>query len=272
MKQLFLFCLLATMPAARSMAQESARNPRGIYKLEKVIDGKGKTTIEPYDQYKICTDSVTLMLSVSGNSYQIGDNDHQVFNYTGEVPATPEDHSIRIYDVDDEGFSLKWYSSYANHNYFSSNDWTTERYLKDKYSETGRIIFDALTQAPASDKDNPFIGTWRFLGMMDELKNVKKEMKRIREEYPNNRTYKDVFVVLTPTKDVYLDSRGSVSDIEYVSKKLIKVRGKEAKVIWLSKDVYALEVYNSWRTDYQIFERATDGTIPLQVFSGYYVK
>lgn len=272
MKQLFLLCLLATVSCASVLAQDNTRNPRGIYKLEKVTDDKGKTTIAPFDQYKICTDSVTLMVTISGNSYRISDNDHRVFSYTGEEPATSDDHSTRIFDVYDDGFSLNWWGSNPNHRYYTHNGWTTERYQKDTYSEAGRIIFDALKQAPVRDKSNPLIGTWRHLGMMDELRNVKKEMKRIREEYPNSRMYKDVFVVLTPTKNVYLDSRGSFSDIQYVNKRLVKVWGKEAKVIWLSKDVYALEVYNDWRTDYQIFERVTDGTIPLQVFAGYYVK
>jgi len=55
------------------MAQ--TENPRGVYKLTGILGKYGRTIKEPFDQYKICTDSVTLMFSVVGDWFRIGKND-----------------------------------------------------------------------------------------------------------------------------------------------------------------------------------------------------
>lgn len=47
-----------TVASTVSILFPTVRNPRGIYKLKEVINNKGKTTIGPFGQYKICTDSV----------------------------------------------------------------------------------------------------------------------------------------------------------------------------------------------------------------------
>ena len=38
---------------------EATDNPRGVYKLTGLLDKYGNVIKEPFDQYKICTDSVT---------------------------------------------------------------------------------------------------------------------------------------------------------------------------------------------------------------------
>ena len=79
---LMVTAAIALVPA-RSMAQKE--NPRGVYKLMTVTDKYGNPIKEPFDQYKICTDSVTLMFTVQGNQYSLGKNDKEIFNYTGTI-------------------------------------------------------------------------------------------------------------------------------------------------------------------------------------------
>ena len=119
------------------VSNAQTENPRGIYKMM-TLTGKQGEIKAPFDQYKICTDSVTLMLNVQGTSFQIQDTDHMVFYYTGEQPKDENDKSTLIYDSNAEHFTLKWWNSGRGHLYFPDNNWCIEKYEANQYSEIGR--------------------------------------------------------------------------------------------------------------------------------------
>ena len=74
--------VFASLPIPLSAQTE---NPRGIYKMVKLVGNLGEIDA-PFEQYKICSDSITLTMSVMGSQFRIYDNDHQVFNHTGSLP------------------------------------------------------------------------------------------------------------------------------------------------------------------------------------------
>ena len=55
-----IFILLLSSMAMGATAQ--TENPRGIYKMM-TLTGKVGEVKAPFEQYKICTDSITLMVS-----------------------------------------------------------------------------------------------------------------------------------------------------------------------------------------------------------------
>lgn len=239
-------------------AQEARENPRGIYKMT-TLTGKVGEILAPYDQYKVCTDSVTLMVSVNNAFFSIGDNDHKVFNYTGAQPKDENDKSTLIFDSNAKHFSQKWWSQYSSHLYFPNNDWCTEKYESGKYSENGRIVFDALTGKSEIDPQNPLTGTWRIMGYMDELRNVKKEVQRLHEQYPSSKYYNS-FVVFSPKNMVMVAGgvSGYIEKVEYDGKNAYKMGNKTYRIKWLSKDRIAIEERIDYRIDWQILERVTD--------------
>ena len=247
-----------SLPLAAN-AQEARENPRGIYKMT-TLTGKVGEILAPYDQYKVCTDSVTLMVSVNNAFFSIGDNDHKVFNYTGAQPKDENDKSTLIFDSNAQHFSQKWWSQYSSHLYFPNNDWCTEKYESGKYSENGRIVFDALTGKSEIDTRNPLMGTWRIMGYMDELRDVKKEMQRLHEQYPGSKYYNS-FVVFS-TKNMVMVAGGAsgiIEKVEYDGKNAYKMGNKTYRIKWLSKDRIAVEERIDYRIDWQILERVTDG-------------
>ncbi len=141
MKKNVFFTFLALVMMT---AQAQTENPRGIYKLTSLIDKEGLTIQAPFDQYKICMDSVTLMFTVQGGGYSLDKNDLQMFNYTGEMHDANNATATRIFDSNAEHFTLKWWSTYNNHLYFPHNDWCTEFYESGKYSVHAKAILDAL--------------------------------------------------------------------------------------------------------------------------------
>lgn len=268
---------IALMPAV-SMAQ--TENPRGVYKLMSIIDKQGFTIKEPFDQYKICTDSVTLMFSVNGNQFAIGKNDSKVFNYTGEEPDANDTTATRIFNSNAEHFTLKWWSTYSNHLYFPKNDWCTEYYESNKYSDNAQKILDALMSPNASHQKNPFIGTWRFIGMMDELRDVKKELKKLREDAAKGQNIGNL--IFTPTRAIMYSNGNRGGTIEHLAyanvgkwKKIMMGDGQrihEHAITWLNKDCFAMEVYvDGFRTDYQIWERVPDSTPLFNKIASHYV-
>ena len=256
--------------SAASSAQ--TENPRGIYKMV-TLTGKQGEIKAPVDQYKICTDSVTITLVLQGNVFQIADNDHMVFNCTGEQPKDENDKSTLIYDSNADCFTLKWWNAGRGHIYFPDKNWCIEKYVANQYSETGREVFNALTATPVADKANPLLGTWRVLGDVDELRDIKKALPKMHENYESGK-YHNSFYIFTPETFalVFRFQNGVVNPVEYEGKEAYKLNDITLRVKWLTKDRIAVEEKIDYRTDWKILERVTDGQIMLSRIASHNVS
>ena len=254
-------------------------NPRGIYKLAGINGKDGEYFKEPFDQYKLCGDNVTLTMTAIGNEYRIFKNDSQVFNYTGSEPASSDDKSSLIYDSDDKGFKLKWWSEYSNHRIFPSNDWCIETYSTNGFSKKMKAVADGLQSTSVSEKKKDLTGRWRVIGWMDELRNVKKEVQRLRNDYSESKLYNKVFIVFSDKKMVVSDNNvGYYEEIDYLGNKGYKIindrfhddSNEIRNVTWLSNDLIAVGIKVDYRTDYQILERMKeDKSILDYIFERY---
>jgi len=260
MRKTIFTLLLASLTLGASAQTE---NPRGIYKMM-TLTGKQGEILAPFDQYKICTDSVTLMVNVYNAAFVIHNTDDKAFNYTGEQPKNENDKSTLIYDSNADHFTLKWWSENRGHLYFPDNDWCIEKYEAGQYSEDGRIALDALTGKAAVDPHNPLTGTWRLIGYVDELRDVRRDLHELHQQYPASK-YFNSFIVLSPKNWVMIarGRSGGIDKVEYDGKNAYKVGNTTNRVKWLSKDRIAVEERIDYRTDWQILERVTDGQSPL---------
>ena len=282
MKKTIFTLLLASLTMGSTAQTE---NPRGIYKMM-TLTGKMGEVKAPFEQYKVCTDSITLMVSFNAAFFSIGDNDHKVFNYTGDKPKDENDKSTLIYGSNADHFSMKWGSQYPSHMHFPNNDWCIEKYESGQYSEFGRIAFDALTGKAEVDSRNPLTGTWRIIGYVDEFRDVKKELPKLHEQYRTSK-YFNSFLVLSPEYAVLITSGrgGGVDRVEYDGKRstsgrllptgrknAYKMGNKTYQVKWLSKDCIAVEEHIDYRIDWQILERVTDGQTPLSCIASQNIR
>ena len=272
MKKFIVYTLMLALSVLSVNAQTD--NPRGIYKLAGSNGKNGQYFKEPFDQYKICTEKVTLMMSINNKSYRIVNNDRKVFNYTGSEPSSPDDKSTLIYDSDSTGFKLKWWSGYSIHQIFPANDWCVETYKSGVYSKDGKVIVGALTDKSFNAKGKVLQGRWRLLGLMDELKDVKKEIKRMRDEYAKSRYYNRNFVVFGEKYmfETLNNGQGYYEEIEYNGNKGYKIikdrfhddENETCIIKWLSNDLIAVEFQDGYRTDYRILEKVKDDTAILE--------
>lgn len=272
MKSTMKMLMAAALVSLSILTNAQTENPRGIYKMT-TLTGKLGEVKAPFEQYKICTDSVTLMVSARAAFFNISDNDHRVFNYTGEQPKSEDDKSTLIYDSNAKQFKMKWWSTFTSHLHFPKNDWCIEKYESDTYTEMSKIFFDALTGKAEVDAANPLTGTWRFIGYVDELRDVKKELPKLHEQYPTSK-YFNSFVIFAPNDWTMIagGTSGGVDKIEYNGKKSYKVGNKTQQVKWLTKDRIAVEEHIDYRTDWMIMERVTDGTTPLSHIASQFIS
>ncbi|MBQ8050687.1 MAG: sodium/solute symporter [Bacteroidaceae bacterium] len=254
--KLLMAAAFISLPMAMNAQTE---NPRGIYKMMTLTGRMGEVNA-PFDQYKICTDSVTLMLSVQNAAFQISDTDHWVFNYTGDQPKDENDKSTLIYDSNAEHFTLKWWSTNKYHIYFPENDWCIEKYEANRYSEVARMVFEALNSTLTFDKENPLLGTWRVLGDVDELRDLKKALPKMHEDYESSKYFNSFYIFTPKSFAVVVRLQGGVANsVEYDGKKSYKLNNKTVlHVKWLTKDRIAVEERIDYRIDWKILERVTD--------------
>ena len=278
MKKTIVALLAASLTVGAAAQTE---NPRSIYKLMKVTGKMGEVKA-PFDQYKVCTDSITLMVSVQREEeavFSIGDNDHKVFDYTGEEPKSADDKSTLIFDSNAEHFSMKWWSQYADHELFPNNDWCTEKYESGRYSLVGRIVFDALTGKAVVDPRNPLTGTWRIItDQAKSLDNIEKELPAFREQSQKpTSAFFNSFIVMSPEHTVWIVAGilGNVERVEYGGKEAFKTSRidseNEYQVKWLSKDRIAVRRSTSSK-NWMIMERMTDGQTPLSSIASQFVR
>ena len=266
----FLTILLAALTLGAAAQTE---NPRGIYKLMTLTGNLGEIKA-PFDQYKICTDSITLMVSVQNAFFAISNTDNHVLNYTGDKPKSEGDKGTLIYDSNADHFTLKWWSENPNHLYFPKNDWCIEKYESGQYSEMGRIAIEALMGKAETDAKNPLTGTWRLLGYVDEPRDMKKEVVAdLREKNPKSR-YFNSFIVMTPQKYILITAGrgGGIMNVEYYGKKGFKSNNITHEVKWLTKDIIAIDERQDYRIDWMVLERVTDGHTPFTAIASQSLK
>ena len=197
-----------------------------------------------------------------------------MFNYTGDQPKDENDKSTLIYDSNAEHFTLKWWNAGRGHIYFPDNNWCIEKYEANQYSHTGRKVFDALTDASVAGKMNPLLGAWRILGDVDELRDTKKVLPKMLENYESSKYYNTFYIFSPKTFALVVRLQGGVVNaVEYEDKKTFKLNNNTKHVKWLAKDRIAIEEKIDYRTDWKILERVTDGQnmlnrIASQIVSG----
>lgn len=268
----------AAMLAMPFTTNAQTENPRGIYKLM-TLKGRVGEVKAPFDQYKICTDSITLMLVLSPQqngmmAFSVMHTDKETFNYTGSEPRFENDHRTLIYDSNADHFTEKWWSETKNHTYFPENDWCLEFYESNRYSDAARPVVEGLTSVPEVNAANPLLGRWRLIGWMDELTDVKNQLKQLKSAYPTGK-YKMEFII-TPSHLVYSLVTGTsgllVPSSGCPDKNTLLYNNTKRTVKWLTKDIVAVEMCEDWRRDWQIFERDADSETIMSRAASYYMN
>lgn len=242
------------------------QNPRGTYKLTGIryTNSKKEDVLidAPIDQYKLCTDDITLTIRVIDGKLNISQLD-EVFNFTGD--GHENDTTAHIFDSNAEHFTLKWFSHEKNITHFPYRTWCYEYYKSEVFSPEAKRYFDMLGTAVERDKKNPFIGSWVGIGQLDELNNAKKNVAILYERFQKEGRVRDVYAFM-PEFSISSNSLYTrVHELEYKKKnRIIDWQDREVEVKWITDDCFAIAVTDDFgQKDWEIYYRKSDST-PLQ--------
>lgn len=267
MKLFFLALLSATLffPSVMwgQVSDEANRqDPRGLYKLM-TLTAYDVEQYAPYDQYKLCTDSISLTIIINKGVFQIVNNEKDVLNYTGEALEYDTDTRTKIYNSSDKEFTLKWWCEVKNHPYFPYNSWCIEKYKAGELSDEASRIFHEIVEFHEPDEKNAFIGEWRILGGMDNFRKVKKQIKDLRAKNPSfGRKAQMLVFTSNNVVVVALEQNGGVGgmlDVNYDGRKSITFGNATHRVRWIDENLMAIEYKTEYSSNYEVYERITDG-------------
>lgn len=170
MKKTLLIALLAAFALD---GQAQMPNPKGLYKLTEIVHLDGKRLEAPFKQYKLCQDSLSLMLE-----YTAPDFSSQPFNftfyksnggkpllYTGELSKT-ENKGLQIFDVTDNTFTLRWFNEWKNVDQHLFPYGTNIDELYELVTDSYDNILKALNalQMKTGTKQHRLLGAWKLRG------------------------------------------------------------------------------------------------------------
>ena len=174
MKKTLLIALLAAF-ALDGQAQIS--NPKGLYKLTEIVHQDGKRLEAPFKQYKLCQDSLSLMLeytepvfsSLPFNFTFYKSNDGKPLLYTGELSKT-ENKGLQIFDVTESTFTLRWFNEWKNVNQHLFPYGTNIDELYELVTDSSDNIVKALNalQMKTGTKQHRLLGAWKLRGVQED--------------------------------------------------------------------------------------------------------
>lgn len=254
---LLFMCLYMTQVSAQSS------NPRGVYKRV-AIGINGETVKDSSDTYKICTDTITLMVYVADDVFTIIQHD-DVLNYTGQSVDENDSCKTRVYDSDSTQFTEMWKNDIFGVA-FVAQGWCTEYYKAGAYTDKGRIIMDFLMNPACSQTSAPLYGIWKNVGnfsQMEDLKNAFESGDALADE---NAKLLSMFI-FRPNYMVCLAVGENMTVNGVVEEMELPGDGQNC-CLWLAAD-YIVVGSGIEETPFSLLKRVTDKQCVLNIISPY---
>ena len=105
-----------------SMSAQAADGPKGLYKLNEIVQQDGKHVEASFKQYKFCLDNYTFTIGYNAPGWGIRSFDWGISNpdgkpltYTGDLSKT-ENKGIQTFATSDSTFTLRWFNDRSDFN------------------------------------------------------------------------------------------------------------------------------------------------------------
>ena len=233
--------------ACDALSQQLAghkENPRGLYKLLRFSYENGNPDKGPHiEQYKYCTDDITLQLQIQKN-IEDGDKpefwmsmlnmDRRPLNYTGNIAS----RDISIFDSNSKGFKMRWYNDILNNEFFPG-----KQYITELYSSEDKI---------SPKIQNKFYGCWRRVGILTKVDGMDMLLPGHQDLY--QIFDKDVYLHFYELSANRMYAYCIMRPIQYKSDNLLIQYGGESKIEWVDGNTFRL-----------LFDRG-DGTIVTELW------
>lgn len=250
------------------LGELTEQDPIGLYHLTKVTYDDGTAeTVPDFEQYKYCARAITLTAKSEqaddgAPTLQFYDNDPGiVFRHTGNVPRDKNGQGLRVYDSNQQHFTLKWFNSNrAESELFPRDKFINELYdAKDGVDPDVRRMVDMLesySKSSSEERDREVVEAYDFTGVWLRIGIIKMHNGVIEKFFPvlENQKYKlfdhqhvvDLYVLYgerssTYTEEVAYQFTTSIRSFRSDSSAETLTEGKRTTHIdWKASDTFLL--------------------------------
>lgn len=155
-----------------SLSAQSVDGPKGLYKLNEIVQQDGKHVEADFKQYKYCLDNNSLTMSfyspklgIHSFDFVVSNSDGSSLTYTGDLSKT-ENKGIQAFATSDNSFTLRWFNDRSDFNprLFPFQTNIDELYEKVDSSDVMQKAMNLL-QMKLGAKTHPLQGVWKLRGV-----------------------------------------------------------------------------------------------------------
>ena len=155
-----------------SLSAQSVDGPKGLYKLNEIVQQDGKHVEADFKQYKYCLDNNSLTMSfyspklgIHSFDFVVSNSDGSPLTYTGDLSKT-ENKGIQAFATSDSTFTLRWFN---DRNGLDSRLFPFQTNIDELYEkvDSADVMQKAmnLLQMRLGAKTHPLQGVWKLRGM-----------------------------------------------------------------------------------------------------------
>lgn len=155
-----------------SLSAQSTDGPKGLYKLNEIVQQDGKHVEADFKQYKYCLDNNSLTMSfyspklgILSFDFVVSNSNGSPLTYTGDLSKT-ENKGIQAFATSDSTFTLRWFN---DRNGLDSRLFPFQTNIDELYEkvDSADVMQKAmnLLQMRLGAKTHPLQGVWKLRGM-----------------------------------------------------------------------------------------------------------
>ena len=155
-----------------SLSAQSTDGPKGLYKLNEIVQQDGKHVEANFKQYKYCLDNNSFTLTynvpdpgVHSIKFAISNSDGNPLTYTGDLAKT-ENKGIQAFATSDSTFTLRWFNDRSD---LDSHLFPLQTNIEELYEkvDSNDVMQQAMNlfQMKFGVKTHPLHGVWKLRGV-----------------------------------------------------------------------------------------------------------
>lgn len=155
-----------------SLSAQSVDGPKGLYKLNEIVQQDGKHVEADFKQYKYCLDNHSFTMSfyspklgIHSFDFVVSNSDGNPLTYTGDLSKT-ENKGIQAFATSDSTFTLRWFN---DRNGLDARLFPFQTNIDELYEkvDSADVMQKAmnLLQMKLGAKTHPLQGVWKLRGV-----------------------------------------------------------------------------------------------------------
>ncbi len=231
-----------------SLSAQSTDGPKGLYKLNEIVQQDGKHVEADFKQYKYCLDNNSLTMSfyspklgIHSFDFVVSNPDGNPLTYTGDLSKT-ENKGIQAFATSDSTFTLRWFNDRngLDSRLFPFHTNIDELYEKVDSADVMQKAMNLL-QMKLGAKTHPLQGVWKLRGMQTKGSATSQYwvMAGRGEQYTIFGSHSAAIVVANPNFP-RAQMQCVYTACNYLNDKMIDCDGKAMIIHWFDDETISV--------------------------------